>query len=311
MNYSYLLEKIRSSAFSPEPFEHIYIRDLFSEGDFAMITSAPEIAIHKMESDVQLLETLFQKGYDIIDFPGCIEDAAKYITWHRDRESINTVTNTACEGFGMTVRLKAAQSPVIAMLNQFLSSREFQSTLADKFNLNLNDTYFDAGIQKYLDGYEISPHPDIRRKALTFMVNINPTADSEAQDHHTHYLKFRPEHDHVRVFWEKNPRLDRCWVPWAWCDTWKIQRENNSMVIFSPSNVTMHGVKTNYDHLKGQRTQLYGNLWYHRNPARTGPEWEDFLIERRGWLKAAALRGKLTSPVQAFISGRLGNRATN
>jgi hypothetical protein len=53
MNYSYLLEKIRSSAFSPEPFKHIYIRDLFSEGDFAMITSAPEIAIHKMESDAQ------------------------------------------------------------------------------------------------------------------------------------------------------------------------------------------------------------------------------------------------------------------
>jgi hypothetical protein len=296
LTYSYLLEKIRAAPLLPAPFAHIHITDFFSAPDFAMITAAPEIAVHNIPSDAQLLEALFAKGYEIINFPGCIQDQAQYLGWHRHRGLINTVTNTACEGFGMTLRLKAPQSPAIAGLNQFLNSRELQATLAEKFHLNLAEISYDAGIQKYLDGYEISPHPDIRQKALTFMVNINPAADSPALDHHTHYLKFRPDHDHVRLFWENNPGLDRCWVPWSWCDTQKIQRENNSIVIFSPGNTTMHGVKTNYDHLQSQRTQLYGNFWRRRKTAK-GPEWEDFLPARRHRLKAAALKGWLVSAV--------------
>ena len=44
----------------------------------------------------------------------------------------------------------------------------------EKFGIEYQNCNIDGGIQKYLDGYELSPHPDIRLKAATFMVNINP-----------------------------------------------------------------------------------------------------------------------------------------
>jgi len=56
--------------------------------------------------------------------------------------------------------------------------------------------------------------------------------------------------------------MERCWVPWDWCTTVKQQTQNNSIVILSPSFDTIHAVKASYCHLEGQRTQLYGNLWY-------------------------------------------------
>ncbi len=40
--------------------------------------------------------------------------------------------------------------------------------------------------------------------------------------------------------------------------------ENNSMILFHPDNnpATMHAIRLNYNHLKYQRTQIYGNLMY-------------------------------------------------
>lgn len=305
MPFSYLLDKIRSAEFSTEPFLHIEINDFFSPEDFAALTAAPEIATVDLKSDEDLFDTLFAAGYKIIGFPGCINDKAKYIQWHKNRKTVS-ITNSACEGFGVTLRLIETKSPAVSELNEFLNSSVFQQTLAEKFGISLDDVFYDAGIQKYLDGYEISPHPDIRRKALTYMVNVNPAMNSEAQDHHTHYLKFAPNYSYVRSYWEGHPEQDTCWVPWSWCKTEKMQRENNSIVIFSPNNTTMHGVKTNYDHLKSQRTQLYGNLWYHNPPVTTGPEWEDFVVKPRAEL-ISTLTGRIKSavptPVKDFIVG--------
>ncbi len=42
----------------------------------------------------------------------------------------------------------------------------FRHCLAEKFRINEHTVFYDAGIQKYLDGYEISPHTDIRKKLL-------------------------------------------------------------------------------------------------------------------------------------------------
>jgi hypothetical protein len=200
------------------------------------------------------------------------------------------------------------QSSAITELTKFLNSIEFQEALAEKFGIALDDVFYDAGIQKYLDGYEISPHPDTRKKALTYMVNVNPHSQSEVVDHHTHYLKFLPEFEYVQAYWDGHPELDRCWVPWTWCKTEKVQRANNSIVIFSPNNSTMHAVKTQYDHLKSQRTQLYGNLWYHKSPAKTGPEWEDFVITPRSERVDLSVTGRIKaavpSSVKEFIKGK-------
>jgi hypothetical protein len=162
----------------------------------------------------------------------------------------------------MTLRLTEARTDIIRELKAFLESEAFNRALAEKFGLPFEETHADNGIQKYLDGYEISPHPDVRRKALTYMVNINPHRDAEARDHHTHYMKFKDRYAYIEQFWAGNPDVDRCWVPWTWCDSVSEQRANNSIVIFAPGDDTLHAVKASYDHLGAQRTQLYGNLWY-------------------------------------------------
>ena len=151
--------------------------------------------------------------------------------------------------------------------------------LAKKFHVDSAECHYDAGIQKYLDGYEISPHPDVRRKALTYMVNINPNPTSNSEQHHTSYLRFKPEWKFVEQYWVGNEKMDRCWVPWSWCEIVKQQTANNSLVAFSPKNDTLHAVKAGYDHLSHQRTQLYGNLWFEDCGTSATPRWEDFVVK--------------------------------
>ncbi|WP_433974751.1 hypothetical protein [Tunturiibacter lichenicola] len=296
MQFQYLIDKINSAKFEDYPFSHIQINNLFNDNHLKQILAANEIAVPSVQSDEQLFSSLFEKGYKIINFPGCITDRDIYLKWHKDKSS-NHTTNSACEGFGMTLRLMSPTSAIVSDLSEFMKGREFQEALAAKFGLDLGTVTYDTGIQKYLDGYEISPHPDIRRKALTYMVNINPDAQSEKQDHHTHYLTFRDEFKYVQAYWDGHLNEDRCWVPWTWCETKKVQRENNSMVIFAPKNDTMHGVKTAYNHLSGQRTQMYGNLWYKEVKVQEGPAWEDLRIGA----KAPASSTTLKARVKAFV----------
>ena len=196
----------------------------------------------------------------MIPFPGATTDHLEYI--ENRKKNISTQGHSATESAGVVLRLTEPKSNILKELKQFIESNEFNSALAEKFNLSLSDCSKDSGIQKYLDEYEISPHPDLRKKALTFMLNINNSVDSDSKEHHTHYLKFKPEKKYVQEFWKGNPLTERCWVPWDWCETVKQQRKNNSIVIFSPSYNTIHAVKAAYCHLEGQRTQVYGNLWF-------------------------------------------------
>jgi len=277
MNLSYIIEKINASEFTNTPFTHLEINDLFEPEDFKAITSSSEIAI-SADSDEKLFQELFDSDYKIISFPGCTVNFEEYIKWHKDKKK-NQQSNTACEGYGVVLRLQQPKTDAIKILHEFLESREFIECISNKFDVDPLNCIYDAGLQKYLDGYEISPHPDIRRKALTYMVNINPHSVSEELDHHTSYLTFKPEWEFVKSFWEGNKNMDRCWVPWDWCNIEKQQRKNNSIVIFSPNNQSMHAVKADYNHLDHQRTQLYGNLWYKDQPVGTTPQWEDFIIE--------------------------------
>lgn len=104
-------------------------------------------------------------------------------------------------------------SPILRELVKFLESEKFQTALASKFGIAQRSVYYDAGIQKYLDGYEISSHPDTRKKALRTWSTSSPWADSELCDHHTRYLRFKPERRYVQTFKELDPKVDRCWVP--------------------------------------------------------------------------------------------------
>ena len=290
-DFSYLIEKIVASEPSTSPFKHVYIEDFFSDEHFAELIASEEIAAPDAGHDEELIQGLYRKGFKAIPFPGCITDKTKYIDWHSGGKRAKH--HSAFEGFGMTLRLYDPSTPILDAINKYLSSNLFNRAVAERFGLDIENCTFDGGIQKYLDGYEISPHPDVRRKAATFMVNINPNDLSESADHHMHYLQFKPERQYVQAFWEGNPTIERAWVPWAWTDTVYQQTKNNSIVLFSPSDDTMHGVKANYDHLRTQRTQLYGNLWYSKNPASAKIEWEDLDLigraETQGRIKRLAM----------------------
>ena len=69
-------------------------------------------------------------------------------------------------------------------LNDLFVSDRLKNLLVSKFGIQAK-VHTDAGIQKYLHGYEISPHPDIRAKALTWMLNINPGDATGSTNFHT------------------------------------------------------------------------------------------------------------------------------
>ena len=263
--FRYILDKIAAAEFRTDPFRHLHLTGLFDEDHFQAILACRQIRLPPVADDRALIAELAARGYAAIPFPGTTTDIEAYLAWHGSGQRQSGVNNANCEGFGITFRLMQPEpGTMLQHLDRFLRSDAFWRTLADKFGIDLAAVETDSGIQKYLDGYEISPHPDVRRKALTFMVNINPAAQSEALEYHPHYMRFRPEHEHIRHGWATDMARDRGWVSWDWCETVSQQRANNSMVIFAPSDDTLHAVRARYDHLRTQRTQCYGNLWFRR-----------------------------------------------
>jgi hypothetical protein len=272
--FEYLLDRVRNAAIETNPFPHIYLRGFLSEADFKHVTQSSDVRLPVVKTLDDLFDTLDKVGYKAIAFPGCTKSRAEYERWVRESQ-LPAKTHKACESQGMALRLQQAEDDLVRSLDEFFHSPELQETFRTKFGIEAPTT-IEAGIQKYLHGYEISPHPDIRRKALTWMLNINPATDSESLDIHTHYLVFNPEWAFISAFWEHNRDIETCWVPWSWCSTIKQQIENNSIVIFSPRWNTIHGIRTRYDHLVTQRTQFYGNLWYESVELPHGPQFEDF-----------------------------------
>ena len=159
-----------------------------------------------------------------------------------------------------------------------MNGSEFHRALRQKFGITKETTIISA-IQKNLTGYEISPHPDIRQKSLTYLLNINNNSEIEKLDCNTHLLEFKEPYKYIQEYWEKNKGVNRCWIPWEWYDTIKKTSENNSMVIFKPDDnpATLHAIRLNYDHLKYQRTQIYGNLMFKHPPTPKPSSHKDFL----------------------------------
>ena len=151
------------------------------------------------------------------------------------------------------------QNEFIKELTEYLNDKEFKQTLEEKFEIK-KQTRIITAIQKNLSHYEISPHPDVREKQLTYLLNINKDDTVDNQPVHTNLLRFKPEWEYIKDYWKTNFEKNTTWVPWDWCETRFVTNKNNSIVLFKPSVDTLHAVKMIYDHTKFQRTQLYGNL---------------------------------------------------
>jgi len=278
MDYNYHLNKIKKAKLIRAPFELLYIENFLDEEIFKNLIAEPEINVsEKTQNDKFLISELENKNYEIISFPGTTANKDDYIEWRKSEKNNN---DGLCEGIGLTFRLKKTKSKNISNVLNFFESEDLFQILNEKFESNWTGEkyYYDGGIQKYLDGYEISPHPDIRKKYLTWMLNINPFKNSENEIIHTQYLETKKEKKYIDTFFNYNKSVDRCWIPWDWCEDVFQQKKNNSLVIFSPSNDTFHAIKCKYNHFKGQRTQIYGNLWYENDLDYPLFNWENLDI---------------------------------
>ena len=268
--FKYLGKRIIDEPFHDNPFQHLVLENFLNKEHFDIVINDDQIHFEEHKTTQRLMQTLVTKDYRVQDFPGCTISAGQYLLnllnndfgnhsygYNYVKSGTNTIKlHSACESYGITYRLNKIKNKTISELVNYLNSDHFHNCIKQKFDIE-NDTTIISAIQKNLTKYEISPHPDIRQKCMTYLLNINKDDNVEKEDVHTHLLQFKERKKFLYEYWEKYTDVDRFWVPWDWCDTKKIIRKNNSMVMFIPI-----GIKMDYDHLKWQRTQIYGNLMY-------------------------------------------------
>ena len=258
---TYIIDKINNANFIDEPFPHLEIKDFLPPDVFTAIVNDDQIHFSAVNDTNTLYNKLIENGWRIQQFPGCSTSWNEYIQYIQRKLHDKSYSGGDT---GITFRLKSYNNPVIQKLLHFMNSYEFYTTLINKFKISRSADMVSA-IQKNLTGYEISPHPDIRQKALTYLLNINKDNDDiDAQNCHTHLLEFKPEYKHIEDGWAKNTNAERPWVPWEKCNIRKTINTNNTMVMFMPNSkpASLHAIKLDYNHLEYQRTQIYGNLIY-------------------------------------------------
>ena len=257
--FEYIIKKIENSNIEKNHFEYVYIENFLSEKHFKMLLEDRQIRIPSFSKIEELIEYLENNGYEAQYFPGCTIDKKEYIEWFYDRTKQSDAMYLTSD-FGMTYKIIKYVNKDVENIVKFFNSDKFIQTLMKKFG-KTGTIDKDAGVQKYLSGYEISPHPDVRRKCVTYMININHMGEEEA-DIYTKFMKLKKPYDKLYDFWETNKDYERNAVPWSWCETFLEQKKNNSIFIFPPSNSSIHAVKLDYNCLEKQRTQIYGNIWY-------------------------------------------------
>ena len=267
--FNYILKKIKNAEIIEVPFPHLDIKNFLSKEHLHLIINEKQIHFKEKKNHDEVYKELVENGWKIQGFPGCTANWNNYKKYlDNDKKYLSS---TPVENIGITFRLHNYKNHIIKSLIRFMNSNEFHKSLKKKFNIK-EETNIISAIQKNLTGYEISPHPDIRQKCLTYLLNINNNKEIEKLDCNTHLLEFRDKYKYIQKYWEKNTDVNRCWVPWDWCNTIKTMSENNSMVIFHPDNnpATLHAIRLKYNHLKYQRTQIYGNLMY-KCPSKIKP----------------------------------------
>lgn len=257
--FSYISEKVTKAKFISYPYKHLWIEDFLSEAHLNEILLDKQIHFDEVASTKDLVDKLSQTGYKVQNFPGCTTDVKEYLHHYKNDSFPPGRKGTPIESYGITYRLIDTKNNKIKGLVDYMNGPEFKKALEDKFEIT-NNTRIDTAIQKNLSHYEISPHPDIREKELTYLLNINKDDRAESLPIHTHLLKFKDEWSFIEEHWANNKKKNTTWVPWDWCESCFETKKNNSIVIFKPSVDTLHAVKMIYDHTKFQRTQIYGNL---------------------------------------------------
>ena len=108
--FDYIIEKIKKKELIYKPYCHLYIEDLLSDDHFSSIVSAREINIPTANCDADLFKSLFERGYKIIPFPGCIENEKKYIKWHKFKKKKIVEHRVIMRKFGSYAEIKKTRN---------------------------------------------------------------------------------------------------------------------------------------------------------------------------------------------------------
>lgn len=265
-NFDYIIEKIQSAEELEYPFKHYYIKDFFSQEHYSLLQQSSQINPPPCKNVINLINKLHKNNYEIIGFPGCVKDIKTYVESLIKNKTMPYQENEeTLVSPGLCFRLKDSDDNFIKQLISFFNSNYFINCIIEKLKIIEKPIFWDFGIQKYLSGYEISPHPDVRNKKATFLININNDNLNKDSSTHTHLLKPNEQGKKIINFWENNIEFERDWLKWEECETVKTHSDTNSLLLFSPSNDTLHAIKLRYDHLNYQRTNLYANMLLSKN----------------------------------------------
>jgi hypothetical protein len=202
-HFEYLGEKIQAASFREVPFAHLYIEQFLSDEHLNLLLSQKQISLSVHKTTIELINTLSSCGWEIQAFPGCTTSVHDYLKYYESNEW--PVDNKRVEGFGIAYELGRYDDNGVAQLIEYLNCPHFKNILENKFRIHRPNKIHTA-IHKYLSGYEISPHPDVRSKCLTYLININTDRRSEELPIHTHLLKFKDEKRFIYDFWKFNCR---------------------------------------------------------------------------------------------------------
>ena len=231
----YILEKIKSAKIIEKPFPHIIIPNFLEENDIENIIDNIEI------DNLNQID----KKYKKVVYPGA-KSATEELTQRPT-------------GVGLVYALKEEYSKNNIKLNKILNSEDFKNVLFKKLNIPINiDGWNVFQINKDLNGYEISPHPDITGKVITYQINLSNTDNLDNYDLSTKFHSIKPEClKYIDALSKKNKRP---WGKWEWFDKGKsIPYKQNTFMAFAPSDISYHSVKLeNYPQEKYQRTMLRG-----------------------------------------------------
>jgi hypothetical protein len=261
-NFDYIITKIQKAKLIKQPFNHYIIKNIFSDEHYAALQESGEINLKPSRDIHELVKNLLNNNYEIETFPGCVTDVNEYVNAIKSNNFViarEKFRNGGISSFGMCFKLKS-KNKFIKKIQDFFCSKPLLDCIKKKLKVSIPTTY-NFGIQKYLSGYELSPHPDIRTKKATLMLNINHRELNNDTSVHTCLLRPKENAKKIIEFWKKNKEVERNLLRWDDCEMVETHNDTNSLLMFSPSDDSLHGVKLKYNDLKYQRTNLYANLW--------------------------------------------------
>lgn len=195
---------------------------------------------------------LFDKGWVPISYPGAIEG----------NRGSNLLSRPTGKGLVYKLADKCADKPdgIRTQLHNFLVGKDSQvaNVLLAKFGLEVNSGWNTYEYNKDLNGYEISPHPDVSGKLVTYQLNLAKDEKLARYNLATRLLKLKL--DHYDDVTKLSKTRDRPWGLWEWFnEITSVPFVGNTFFTFAPSDNTYHAVKLQeYPENEQQRTMIRG-----------------------------------------------------